>query len=291
MQPFARETIVDRRQPMLRWTAVFAGAAIATAVWLLLQLFGAGVALSIVHRDTLYHGRMPGLGTTAWSVLALLIAMFVGGVVAGRLAGHHERRVAGMHALLTWAFAGVVGAITISLVIAFAGQDTRFDHAAGVGGSGANAAIAGTLEPINARLAIENKPPISVDQVVRSARRAWTVDGYDPMRFSRELSEHTALTRGEIDDVIRQLGTRAPALVNQAQELGEHQEQVVHAAHSTGCALLLASLGLLLGAAAAVGGALLVAHDLAKKHKFAVPAHHTAPYPIVHPDIEDEPMP
>src|ERR1041384_3980556 len=50
MQPtITRETIlIDRRQPMLRWSAVFAGAACSIGFWMLLQLIGVGVGLAAV---------------------------------------------------------------------------------------------------------------------------------------------------------------------------------------------------------------------------------------------------
>src|ERR1044071_6825752 len=47
MQPtITREAVlIDRRQPTLRWSAVFAGAVCSIGIWLLLQLVGVGIGL------------------------------------------------------------------------------------------------------------------------------------------------------------------------------------------------------------------------------------------------------
>jgi MFS family permease len=118
MKPFSRETVVDRRNPAVRWGAVVAGTATAIAVWMLLQMFGSGVALAAYDVRDLDRMRGIGIGSTAWSVLAPLIALFLGGMLAARIAGHHERRVAGVHGLLVWAFTTILGVVTVSSSIA-----------------------------------------------------------------------------------------------------------------------------------------------------------------------------
>jgi hypothetical protein len=118
MKPFFRETVVDRRNPALKWSAVVAGTATAIAVWMLLQLFGTGVALAAFDTRDLDRMRGVGIGTTAWSVLAPLISLFLGGMLAARIAGHHERRVAGLHGLLVWALTAIIGMVTVTSSIA-----------------------------------------------------------------------------------------------------------------------------------------------------------------------------
>ena len=53
MQPtISRETIlIDRRQPTLRWSAVFAGVACSAGFWMLLQLLGMGIGLAAIDVD------------------------------------------------------------------------------------------------------------------------------------------------------------------------------------------------------------------------------------------------
>jgi len=111
MATITRETVlIDRRQPTLRWSAVFAGAACSVGIWLLLQLLGVGIGLcaqSAADDTRVLHAA--GIATTVWTLVAQLIAAFFGGMVAGRLAQTYDRKLAGMHGLVTWALTSVVG--------------------------------------------------------------------------------------------------------------------------------------------------------------------------------------
>jgi hypothetical protein len=120
MQPITRE-IIDRRQPAVRWSAVFAGTAVAVGLWILLQIFGMGAGLAAVDTDKLGSLRGVSIGTTVWSLLAPLIAMFIGGWVAGKLAGTLDDRLAMLHGVIVWALTSVFGVMTVvSLVSALA---------------------------------------------------------------------------------------------------------------------------------------------------------------------------
>ncbi|HEY5946671.1 MAG TPA: hypothetical protein VIV40_14310 [Kofleriaceae bacterium] len=122
MKPIARETILDRRQPSLRWTAVFAGAAVAVALWVVLQLIGMGAGLTAVDLDDSGSLRNVGMGTTVWSMLAPLLALFAGGLVAGRLATTYDHKVGAAHGLVVWAIASLAGVVAVAwLVSAIAG--------------------------------------------------------------------------------------------------------------------------------------------------------------------------
>lgn len=203
MQPsFNRETIVDRRQPALRWSAVLAGSAIAVATWLLLQLFGSGIALSVLDLRDWNRIHQIGIGSSAWSVIALVGALFIGGMMAGRLSGFYDRKTVGTHGLLVWAITAIVGLVAISSSISM----------------------------------------------------------MTPGMFNMD-----------------------PHLTNL-----EYRGWVIDVANTTGCAMLIASLGLALGAVAAIGGALTVAHKTmqGRKHDTLV-GHTTAPYPVPPVDPTD----
>jgi uncharacterized membrane protein len=111
MPTISRETVlIDRRQPALRWSAVFAGAACSVGIWLVLQLLGIGAGLAAKGAadsvDTMHTAQ---IATTVWSLVAQVIALFFGGMVAGRLAQSYERRIAGLHGLVMWALTALVG--------------------------------------------------------------------------------------------------------------------------------------------------------------------------------------
>src|SRR6476646_6234568 len=130
MQPFSRETITDRRQPYVRWTAVIAGALSALGTWLLLQLLFTGGALSAIDPDKVDRVHGYAIGTSIGSVLAPLIAMFVGGLVAGRLAAYYDRRISGFHGALVWTIASVLGlAFLGSAVSSVIDRDALAAHA------------------------------------------------------------------------------------------------------------------------------------------------------------------
>jgi hypothetical protein len=120
MQPITRE-IIDRRHPAVRWSAIFAGTAVAVGLWILLQIFGMGAGLAAVDTDRLGSLRGVSIGTTVWSLLAPLVAMFIGAWIAGKLAGSRDDRVAMLHGVIVWALTSVLGVLAcVSLVSALA---------------------------------------------------------------------------------------------------------------------------------------------------------------------------
>ncbi len=122
MRPITRETITDRRQPTLRWSAVFAGTTVAVALWALLQLLAMGIGMAAIELDDAGSLRSVGIGTTVGSLVAPLIALFVGGLVAGKLATTYDERVGATHGFVTGAFASIAGLVlTVSLVGMLAG--------------------------------------------------------------------------------------------------------------------------------------------------------------------------
>ncbi len=88
----------------ISWGAVFAGALLALITQLALTILGAGIGLSTV--DPLQEQNpINGLGTGAiiWYGISTLVALYVGGTVAGRLAGVPRRADGLLHGLLSWA--------------------------------------------------------------------------------------------------------------------------------------------------------------------------------------------
>lgn len=111
MPSITRETVlIDRRQPMLRWSAVFAGGACSVGIWLVLELLGVGAGLYAHHTaDSAGAMHAASVATRVWSLVAQVIALFIGGVIAGRFAQTYERRLAGLHGLVMWALTSLVG--------------------------------------------------------------------------------------------------------------------------------------------------------------------------------------
>ena len=117
MQPIiSRETIIDRRQPAIRWSAILAGTAVALGTWGVFQLLGVGAGLTAIDPDDVRSVKHATLGMGALSVLAPLIATFVGGLFAVRLASTYDRKVAVEHGILTWGLTAALGLVATMFI-------------------------------------------------------------------------------------------------------------------------------------------------------------------------------
>jgi hypothetical protein len=125
MQPIKRQVVVDRRQPALRWSAVFAGVAVSSGLWVLLQLFGLGFGLMAVDAADVDSLARASTGTAVLSVIAILVALFVGGIVAGRSSGTISRGMGATHGLVLWAITTGLAAIAIIWFLGMVGGGVR----------------------------------------------------------------------------------------------------------------------------------------------------------------------
>jgi hypothetical protein len=286
MQPFSRETVLDRRQPTLRWSAIVAGVAVALGTWLVLQLLGTAIGLLLLEPGDLDHVYDVGMGTSAWSLLAPIVAMFLGALLAGRVAGYLDRRVAGVHGLLVWAIGSVLGVLAIAYSISLLASD--IDRAAPSSDGASRAEIQQILGPINTRLHQAGKPGVSVEELVAAARSSATPAGtYDRSVFVTELDKRSALDLTQSEQVVSDLGDRAPFVISTAHQLGDEAAATIEAANDAGNVVLAAALALLLALGAAFGGSVLAARQLATVRR-EVGGHTTAPYPVAAPPDTNE---
>ena len=108
---------VHEPRPRISWGAVMAGAILALVVQLLLQMLGAGIGLSTV--DPLRPGDTPSasaFATTAgiWWAVGGLIAAYIGGWLAGKLAGVARAGDGAWHGLMSWAVSTLVTVYVLS---------------------------------------------------------------------------------------------------------------------------------------------------------------------------------
>jgi hypothetical protein len=87
------------------WGAVFAGTVIAIVTQLLLGLLGIGVGIASIDPVTASSdtGKAFGIGLAIWWVISSLISLFIGGWIAGRLAGFPKRTDGSIHGVVAWA--------------------------------------------------------------------------------------------------------------------------------------------------------------------------------------------
>ncbi len=271
----------------MRWSAVFAGAVFAIGLWILLQTLGMGLGLSAVSTDDAGSIKGAGIGAGIWSLIAPLLAMFVGALLVGRLCGSRDRKIGAMHGAVMWALASAVGLwALISVISAMASGVARVGSAAastagsvvsGAAGAGSKLDVndvMGTLgvkaddllAPINTRLQSEGKPPVTAQQLNQSlrgvAQRAVKEGRFDRELLVQELARNTALSPADAQQIADQIGAKYDEVSSQvstkATEVKETAKTTaLEAADKTGKVLLAGGVMLLLSLGAAVGGAAL----------------------------------
>jgi hypothetical protein len=90
------------------WSSIFAGVTAAIAVQLLLNLLGIGVGAATINPQQGQPGQGLAVGAAIWFVISSIVSLFVGGWVAGRLAGIPDKKDGALHGFVTWALASLV---------------------------------------------------------------------------------------------------------------------------------------------------------------------------------------
>ncbi len=260
---------------MLRWGAIFAGGAVSIAIWILLQTLGMGIGLATLDVGHAGWLRSVGIGTTLWSVISPIIAMFIGALIAARFATTRARRIGSLHGMVMWALASVVGlGATVWMVMMLAVGAARASGAMAENGAvvashldaGDALQMLGikpndVLAPINQKLQAQGKPGITEPQLLDAtrglARESLRRGHFDHQTLVDQLAANTALSRADAQDIANQLDQqwqRVVAEMNRAADRAGHTMQA--AADATGKVLFGAGITLLLSLGAAVlGGA------------------------------------
>lgn len=155
------------------WGAVFAGAAIALVMQIILNMIGLGVGLSavdIAQGDTPSAGTL-SIGAGIWWVISGIIAAALGGYIAGRLSGKASESTTAYHGLISWA----VATLTVVYLLSSAASGLMggaMNTASSVLG-GAGKAVGGSLQTAvqTAAPSLSNvsDPIAAIENKVRSA--------------------------------------------------------------------------------------------------------------------------
>ncbi len=89
----------------VRWGPIFSGLVVAIATQLILSALGAAIGSSFLAGSGAPRSNAPGVGTGVgiWSIISLLIALFVGSWVAARASGPMNRYTALLNGAILWA--------------------------------------------------------------------------------------------------------------------------------------------------------------------------------------------
>lgn len=285
MSPITRETIVERRQQTMRWSAIFAGAVLSVGLWLLLQALGMGLGLAAVDAEDAGTLRGAGIGSGIWSLIAPLIAMFLGAIVTGRMCGSCSRKIGMLHGTVTWALATIVGMWAVmALVMALVSGVSQVGGAA-VTGTATVVSTAATqaakvdtgdvlatfgidandlLAPVNRRLEAAGKPPVNAQQLsatVRAVAQRGVREGkLDREVLVSELARQTALSRADAEelanDFMARYGDFAARVQNSAAQIKEDVKEVaLSAVDKTGKVLLFGGIMMIISLGGAIAGA------------------------------------
>ena len=137
----------------VEWSAIFAGAIVASAIIVLMTAFGSAIGLSLVSPYKGHSAVLFYIALALWFVWITVSSFVAGGYIAGRMrrpidgATIHESQVRdGVHGLVVWALAVAIGAwlATWSISSAFKGGA----ELANSGASSMSSGAASVAEPI-----------------------------------------------------------------------------------------------------------------------------------------------
>src|SRR3954452_14780766 len=132
-------------RPHISWGAIFGGMFASLGLWLLLYVFGLAVGLSRLDPGDPGTLKSSGIFTGIWGLIAPLIALFAGGLVAGRAAGVPSRGEGAVHGLVMWGLTTVAGVALVAMTLAavMSGVVAAGKSALQLGGQAAGAAAGG----------------------------------------------------------------------------------------------------------------------------------------------------
>ncbi len=277
----------------LSWGAIFGGTFVALGVWVLLYALGLALGLSSVDPNDPGSARSAGIGTGIWSLIAPLIALFLGGLVASRTAGVVDKMGGALHGAVLWGFTTLVGIVIMGMALSsllgtvfsvgrtavgatgaaisgIASQGTQAEGLARTFGLNAEDALA----PINQRLQAEGKPTITAAQL-QAATQDVLNTAIREGELNRELlvnaiAENTDLSREDAQEIAGRIETQWNQQWAQLQtrvgEIGQDVQQgALQAADTTGRVFWGVFFALLLGLVSAILGATL---GVSKRQRF-----------------------
>jgi len=112
----ASRTSVVRR---ISWAAIFAGLIITLVTELVLSVLGIAIGATAINPLTADQGSAQGIGIGAgiWFLVTSLIALFLGGWVAGRVSGFARGGEGTLHGLVTWGAATLLTVYLLSTAV------------------------------------------------------------------------------------------------------------------------------------------------------------------------------
>jgi hypothetical protein len=239
------------------WGGVFAGVLVAVGVSMLLASLGIAIGVSAVDPGETDPGTI-GVGAAIWGGLQLLIALFVGGMVATRVGAIIDRTTGFFEGVLVWVvslilmgyLAGSGIASVASGAFSLLGGATQTFSAVVQGqGGAANIDVSGTIDEMAEQL----RSPELVNRVA-------SVTGLSVNEVRNTLNETAARVEANRNDptqAAEEARRGVATLFDRARTSGALAAQAEEVQPEAASAAWLTFFGLLLSLAAAVAGAML----------------------------------
>lgn len=250
------------------WGAIFAGLFVSLAIFLTLQILGAGIGASTIDltgRET-SSARAYGIGAAVWWLVTGLISLFIGGWVAGRLGWLPHKLDRILHGLTTWALFYVVVfyLVTTTLSALVGGGLATLGKAAG-GAAQAAGEVAGSPQAQQ----MARQQGLSLDTIRQEIAKALGAEGrqVDLGKLASSVSDYL---RGPKTPEERQKAVQSIAqatgksdteadqmLTNLEQKTEQAKKTTEEVAAVTGVSFIGIAVSMLLGAVAAMLGSLV----------------------------------
>lgn len=130
------DPLVEATGFRLSWGAILAGMFVATALHIVLALLGTAIGFAAWEPGERVDTLGAGLGI--WVVVSGIIALFIGGLITGRLAGILTRGDGALHGVVLWSVSTILAAWLV-----MSGLGTVLGGAFGILGRATSAAVGG----------------------------------------------------------------------------------------------------------------------------------------------------
>jgi hypothetical protein len=244
----ARTVLINR----ISWGAVLAGVAFALVIQLILNLIGIGIGMATLDPGTADNPSAESFSLVAglWWLVSGILASFLGGYAAGRLAGKPHEGTAGWHGLIAWAATTlvIVYMLTTAASSLVGGAFSTMTGMANVAGT---AAQTDTAAPVNNAFgtieqALRGDNNANADAAVAAMRALVTGDPAQAEQAREQAAQAIAQSQ---NIPIEQARTQVQQYEQQYCQTATQTAET--AANAVSWGSLLGALALILGAAAA----------------------------------------
>ena len=239
------------------WGGVFAGVLVAMGVSMLLAALGLAIGVSAVDPGETDPGTV-GIGAAVWGGLQLLIALFIGGMVATRVGAIIDRTTGFFEGVLVWVVSLILMAYLAGSGIAsvasgafslLGGATQTFSAVVQSQGSSPNIDVSGTVE----QMAEELRGPELVNRIA-------SVTGLSVNEVRNTLNETATRVEANANDptqAAEEARRGIASLFDRARTSGALAAQAEEIQPEAASAAWLTFVALLLSLAAAVAGAMV----------------------------------